>query len=232
MDNPGARFHSLPATRSRTGRMIGTVLVGAVHVVAIWALLNGLAGKIVQSVPKLIEARIVETPPPKQPPPPPRPEVKLQAPPKVVQAYVPPPDIKIATPPPPAPVQQVQQATPPPRMTPPPQPTPITPPAPPPAPAIPDSGPAGIASTHTTPPYPVLARRLGKEGTVTLSLSVSASGDVTGATVVSSSGNGDLDRAAIEWVKAHWRYKPAIRNGQPAAGTVQAAVRFTLQNAG
>jgi protein TonB len=78
----------------------------------------------------------------------------------------------------------------------------------------------------------VLARRLGKEGTVTLSLTVSAAGDVTSATVVGSSGNDDLDQAAIQWVKEHWRYKPAIRNGKPAAGTVEAAVRFTLQNAG
>jgi protein TonB len=77
-----------------------------------------------------------------------------------------------------------------------------------------------------------MAVRLGKEGTVTLSISVSASGTVTDATVVKSSGNDELDQAAIQWVKSHWRYKPAIRNGQPAGGTVQANVRFTLKNAG
>ena len=167
--------------------------------------------------------------PPKEKPPP-TPDVKLQTPPKIVPAYIPPPDIKVAQPPPPAPIQQVQRTTPPPQ-TPPPRPAPITPPAPPAAPAVPDSGPVGIASTHTTPPYPAVARRLGKEGTATLSISVSASGDVTDASVVSSSGNEELDQAAVEWVKSHWRYKAAIRNGQPAPSTIQAAVKFTLQNA-
>jgi protein TonB len=76
-----------------------------------------------------------------------------------------------------------------------------------------------------------MALRLGKEGTTTLRISVSASGTITDATVIGSSGSDDLDQAAIQWVKEHWQYKPAIRNGQPAAGTVQAAVRFTLKNA-
>jgi protein TonB len=229
MENPSVRLHPVPSTRSRTARYIGTAFVGVVHVIAIWALLNGLAGRIVQSVPKFIEAKIVQTPPPKETPPP-QPEVKLQAPPKVVQAYIPPPDIKVATPPPPAPVvQQVQRTTPPPVVTPPPQ--PVTPPAPRSAPATPDSGPAGITSTHTIPPYPPMALRLGKEGTTTLRISVSASGTITGAIVVSSSGSDDLDQAAIQWVKAHWQYKPAVRNEQPTAGTVQAAVRFTVKTA-
>lgn len=230
MDNIGAKLHPVPDTRTRTGRYIGIAFVGALHVVAIWALASGLAITLVKSVPKLIEAKIVQTPPPKETPPP-QPKVQLQAPPKV-QAFVPPPDIKIEQPPPPAPVQQVQRITPPPQVNPPPRPAPVTPPAPPPAPAIPDTGPVGITSTHTTPPYPALARRLGKEGTVTLSISVSASGEVTSATVVNSSGNQELDQAAIDWVKSHWRYKPAIRNGQPASGTTEAAVKFTLQNAG
>ncbi len=223
MDNPGMRLHPMPDTRARTGRYIGIAFVGALHVIAIWALANGLAIQIVKTVPKLIEAKIVQTPPPKETPPP-QPQVKLEAPPKV-QAFVPPPDIKIVAPPPPAPVQQVQQIAPPPPVAPP------APVAPPPKPAVPDSAAVGIGSTHTTPPYPPIARRLGKEGTVTLSISVSATGDVTSASVVSSSGNDELDQAAIEWVKSHWRYKPAIRGGQPAASTVQAAVRFTLTNA-
>jgi protein TonB len=229
MEKPGAALRQIPKTRSETARLLGTAFVGAIHFIAIWALLTGLAGRIVQSVPHFIEAKIVQTPPPQQKPPP-VPEVKLQTPPTVVPAYVPPPDIKVATPPPPAPVRQVQQITPPPSVAP----APITPPAPPPppaAPAVPDSGPVGINATHTIPPYPPMAVRLGKEGTVTLSISVSASGAVTDATIVNSSGIDELDQAAVQWVKAHWRYKPAIRNGQPSAGTVQANVRFTLKNA-
>jgi protein TonB len=74
-----------------------------------------------------------------------------------------------------------------------------------------------------------VALRLGKEGTATLSVSVSASGTVTDATVVSSSGDDELDQAAVQWVKAHWKYKPAIRNGEPAAGTVQANVPLHIE---
>ena len=66
MENPGARLHQIPNTRSQTGKLISTAFVGAVHVVAIWALVTGLAGKIVQSVPKVIEAKIIQTTPPKK----------------------------------------------------------------------------------------------------------------------------------------------------------------------
>jgi periplasmic protein TonB len=233
MENPGIAIRRIPQARSRTARYVGGAFVGALHVLAIYALANGLAIKLVKEVPKLIETRIIQPPPKPKETPPPKPELKMPAPPKI-QTFVPPPEIKIATPPPPpTAVQQVQTITPPP-PAPPQQPAPVTPPAPPPpaAPAIPDSEAVGIASTHTTPPYPPVAHRLGKEGTVMLHISISATGDVTDASVASSSGNDELDQAAVEWVKSHWRYKPAIRNGQPAASTAQVAVKFTLQNAG
>jgi len=231
MENPGMRVHLIPDTRPTNWRVIGGAFVGALHVIAIWALANGLATTLMKEVPKLIEAKIVQTPPPPKEKPPPPQEVKLQPPPQI-QAFVPPPDIKIATPPPPAPVQQVQKITPPP-PAPPPRPAPVvTPPPPPAAPALPDTEAVGIACTHTTPPYPPVAHRLGKEGTVSLHVAISAAGDVTEASVVSSSGNDELDQAAIEWVKSHWRYKPAIHSGQPVASTAQVAVKFTLKNAG
>jgi len=77
-----------------------------------------------------------------------------------------------------------------------------------------DQAAAGIASTHTTPPYPLLARRLGEEGSLRLQLTISPQGIVTEAQVVRSSGYDDLDRAARDWVKAHWRYRPALRGGR------------------
>ena len=229
MENPGIAIHRIPQSRSSTARYVGAAFVGALHVVAIYALANGLAIRLVHDVPKLIETKIIQPPPKPKEQPPPAPQVKLQAPPKI-QTFVPPPDIRIETPPPPAAIQQVQKITPAP-PTPPPQPAPVTPPAPPPAPAVPDTDAVGIASTHTTPPYPPVAHRLGKEGTVMLHIAISAGGDVTDATVTSSSGTPELDEAAVEWVKSHWRYKPAIHNGQPVASTANVAVKFTLQNA-
>ena len=228
MENPGIAIHRIPQSRSSAMRYVGGAFVGALHVVAIWAIANGLAIRLVHDVPKLIETKIIEQPPKPKERPPAAPKVQMQAPPKI-QTFVPPPDIKIETPPPPpAAIQQVQKITPA-RVTPPQQSAPVTTPAPP--PAVPDTEAVGIASTHTTPPYPPVAHRLGKEGTVMLHISISATGDVTDASVATSSGTDELDQAAIEWVKSHWRYKPAIHSGQPVASTAKVAVQFTLKNA-
>lgn len=87
----------------------------------------------------------------------------------------------------------------------------------------------GIAATHTQPPYPALAIRLAREGTVRLKLSIDTAGVVTSAAVESSSGSTDLDQAAIDWIKTHWRYHPAIARGAPVAWTSEAAVVFNLK---
>jgi len=88
-----------------------------------------------------------------------------------------------------------------------------------------------VGNTHTTPPYPALAERLGEEGIVALRLTVSTQGFVTDAMVLRSSGYPDLDQAARSWILAHWRYRPASRGGVavPSASDVQ--VRFDLKNA-
>ncbi|HEY4075828.1 MAG TPA: energy transducer TonB [Rhizomicrobium sp.] len=90
--------------------------------------------------------------------------------------------------------------------------------------------PVGITATHTSPPYPPIARRLGAEGTVTLRLTVLANGRVGDAGVVTSSGRDELDRTAQQWIVAHWTYKPAVENGVPAVGHTLATVVFSLKN--
>ena len=89
---------------------------------------------------------------------------------------------------------------------------------------------ASVTGTHTVPPYPPVARRIGAEGKVTLRLTVSAEGKVTAAEVVSSSGRDDMDQGAQQWIMAHWAYKPALDNGVPVAGHVLASVIFSLTN--
>ena len=95
-------------------------------------------------------------------------------------------------------------------------------------PAILDRAAIALPQTHTVPPYPSLARRLGVEGKVTLRLTVMPDGTVAKADVVTSSGRPDLDQAAQQWLVAHWTYQPAIRGGAPAASQVMAAVEFSL----
>jgi protein TonB len=96
---------------------------------------------------------------------------------------------------------------------------------------MPDRAAAPIAATHTSPPYPTLARRLGMQGKVMLRLSVQPDGAVARAEVVTSSGRQDLDQAAVQWITGHWTYQPAIRNGAPATSQVLAAVQFSLTDA-
>ena len=97
--------------------------------------------------------------------------------------------------------------------------------------AGPDRAPIGILSTHTVPPYPVIARRVGAEGRVTLRLTVLADGHVGRAEIVTSSGREDLDQAAQAWIVAHWVYRPALDKGQPVAGQTLASVVFSLTGA-
>jgi len=93
-----------------------------------------------------------------------------------------------------------------------------------------DRAPVSVAATHTVPPYPPIARRLGVEGKVTLRLTVNAEGRVGAAEVVTSSGRDDLDQTAQQWIMAHWIYKPALVNGAPVASKALATVTFSLTN--
>jgi len=90
--------------------------------------------------------------------------------------------------------------------------------------------PVSIQATHTLPPYPPIARRIGAEGKVTLRLTVTAQGRVSQADVVTSSGRDDLDQTAQAWIIGHWTYRPALANGDPVVGQTLAAVTFSLIN--
>lgn len=87
-----------------------------------------------------------------------------------------------------------------------------------------------IAGTHSIPDYPPIAARLSEQGSVRLSLAIDERGTVVGAAIVTSSGYDALDAAAIAWVKSHWRYEPATRNGTAVSSTTEAIVTFRLTN--
>ena len=95
-----------------------------------------------------------------------------------------------------------------------------------------DHGPVSVAASHTIPPYPAMDARLGNQGTVYLRLLIGPDGSVQDVKIVRSSGSDSLDRAALGWVKAHWRYQPAVRGGVAVQGAVDVAVKFDLRNAG
>jgi protein TonB len=98
-------------------RGVGFIVVVVLHLLIGYALVSGLAGKVVEVVKKPVQMAVIteiEAPPPPPPPPPPKVE-KIQEPPKVKAPpppYVPPPDV---APPvqPAAPVIQAVQSEPP-----------------------------------------------------------------------------------------------------------------------
>jgi TonB family protein len=76
------------------------------------------------------------------------------------------------------------------------------------------------------PAYTESARNARLQGTVELSLDVDPHGNATNLRVTHSLGMG-LDEEAIEAVK-RWRFRPAMKNGQPITMPAQVEVRFRL----
>ncbi|MEP7300634.1 MAG: TonB family protein [Caldimonas sp.] len=115
--------------------IVGITFVILLHALVVYALVTGLAKKVIDVVRAPIETKVIEEI--KKPPPPPEvvlpPPPKLEAPPP---PFIPPPEIQIATPPPPQPT--ITAVTP----TPPPAPVVIAPAPPPPVVAAAPAPPA------------------------------------------------------------------------------------------
>jgi protein TonB len=171
-------------------RAVGLGAVLLFHGLLIYALVTGLAKKVVDVVRAPIETKVIEEV--KKPPPPPEvvvpPPPKLEAPPP---PFIPPPEIQIANPPPPQPT--ITATTP----TPPPAPVTITP-APPPVAAAPAPPPPTTASASVVcsnyatvmgdVAYPRDAQRQGIErGEATIQFTLSATGELKDIKAVSAS---------------------------------------------
>lgn len=85
----------------------------------------------------------------------------------------------------------------------------------------------GGGGGNRMPRYPEDARERGAEGRVVLEVAVDATGRARAVRVVRSSGEDDLDAAALKAVRG-WRFKPARRGGLPVAGTATVPIRFRL----
>jgi len=127
------------AQRQRDPRkhLVGIGAVILFHGFVVYALVTGLAKKVVEVVRAPIETKVIEEI--KKPPPPPEivvpPPPRLEAPPP---PFIPPPEVQIATPPPPQPTITAVTPTPPPApvvIAPAPPPVVAPPPPAPPAPA-------------------------------------------------------------------------------------------------
>jgi TonB family protein len=92
-----------------------------------------------------------------------------------------------------------------------------------------DSAPRMLApASFDDADYPLSALAVNEEGPVVLDLSVSPSGIVSDARIVSSTGSETLDRATIRIAKGHWRFTPAMQNGRPVTASVQVEASWSL----
>ena len=172
--------------------LVGITAVVLFHVLIVYALVTGLAKRVVDVVRAPIETKVIEEI--KKPPPPPEvvlpPPPKLEAPPP---PFIPPPEIQIATPPPPAPTITATTATPPPApvtIAPTPPPVVVAAAPAPPAPAVMSAG--VVCSNYQTvmgdTAFPREAIRLGIErGDALVQFTLSAAGEVRDIKVVRAS---------------------------------------------
>jgi len=206
MLKPAHDIHAVRGTSPRRAAIIGAV--GALHVAAIYALISGMAGDVLKQVPPDLIVHLFQPSHPANTVTPPQQPSLVR--PTIETPQVQPPEIKIDD----SSGQSIRAAYSQPHTA-----------------ATPDSAAAGVANTHTIPPYPLAASTLGHQGTVVLRLTVSPLGDVVAASVVQSSGFPELDSQAVAWVTEHWKYRPAIQGGAPVTSQTEAAVRFDLKQA-
>ena len=171
-----------------------TVVV--LHIAVGYALVTGLARRVVEVIKQPLETKIIEEikkPPPDTPPPPPP---KLAPPPP---PFIPPPEINIQVPiTQSAPTITTQSTQPPPKVAPPPVPV---------APPQPLVRKEYKASHRVAPQFPREALRTGTSGRVVAHVVVAPSGSVTEVRIVSASPQRLFDREVIRAL-SQWRFNP------------------------
>ncbi len=92
---------------------------------------------------------------------------------------------------------------------------------------MPVAAPTELAALDTPPPeYPLQLACDGVGGVATLTVTIGTEGKPTQVNLFKGSGSETLDQVAMEAVKG-WTFKPATRNGQAVAQTIQVPVNFT-----
>jgi protein TonB len=205
--------------RNPMKHMAGIAFVVLLHILLVYALISGLAHKLVAVIQKPVETKIIE-----EVKPPPPPEIKLPPPPKLLAPpppFVPPPEVQIQAPPPPNTIS-VQTATPPRQEF-------NT------APPVATAAPAAPAKSVTVVcpntreiagqiEFPPKAARAGlQSGDVVVSFTVGASGQTSNFAVVSSSNKLFTDTAVEAAKKLHC-------GGQGQDIVVQLPVHFDLRD--
>lgn len=211
--------------RNPSRHAVGIGIVLALHLLLGWALVSGLAQRMVDVIKAPIETKIIEE---VKPPPPPPPE-NLPPPPKFAPpppSFVPPPEVNVNPPPTPAPTITTTQVAPP--VTPVTiQPPPVAAPPAPPAPRM--AARPAIANVQACAPrnddYPSAAVKAEATGTTKISFTVGADGKLASSQIVRSAGPSRehkmLDRLALSKL-SECAFRPGSdENGRPVGGTFE-----------
>ena len=202
------------AQRNPGRNLTGIGIVAALHVLIVWALVSGLAHKVIDVIKAPLDVKVIEEikkPPPPEtvvPPPP-----KMEAPPP---PFIPPPEVQIATPPPQPTITAKPSETPPPPQE-------FRPVAPKVEAAPQPAGPVNIRAVCTKMPQPELPS-LTITGQVTMVAKITLQGGkVTGVEVGQFRGAPDRksQRLLAQAVES------AIREYQ-CAGDAQAVQEFVF----
>lgn len=194
----------------RTAILVGIV---AFHVMLVVAINTSLSTVILDRLPPLIKAEIIEEIIKDEEPPPPPPTIETPPP------YVPPPDIVIDLPTSTKAPTTALVATDKPRPV-----------APPPSAVVkkaPEIDPK--FKRRFQPDYPPTSRRLGEEGSVVLQVLVDTEGKVTDGKVQTSSGFPRLDEAALKHALRAWRFTPGTEDGKPVSAWHSVKVTFRIE---
>jgi len=192
--------------RNPAKNLTGITVVVLLHVFIVYALLTGLARKVVEVIKQPIETKIIEEvkppPPPDLPPPPPPP--KLLAPPP---PFIPPPEVQIQQPPQQNTITAVSNVKPD---------NPVMP-------AVVRETPVASqvlvpavvdARNCEKPEYPRKSLRNEETGTVTLQFLIGLDGHVVESKILKSSGSRDLDNAARAGLSL-CKFTPGTVDGKP-----------------
>lgn len=194
-----------PAEALSRPRVPALALVILVHVLLAWALISGLAYRVVeQATQQLKTFDVVEPAPPAEEPPAP------------VEAKAEPTEVNATPSPVPSPKAIAASA-------------PASP-----STGVAGAAGARLRSGafHNETDYPSRAKNRGEEGTVRVSYTITAEGRVTGCTVTASSGSPSLDSTTCRILERRFRYTPARDSaGNPVPQVKTQSVTWDLQGA-
>lgn len=220
------------ATSRRKLMGLGGVVV--LHLLLFWAIQSGLTRAVLQKMPNVVQAilleeRPAEPPAPAAPVPPPAPPSKPQpAPPTPPPpAYVPPAETPVAVAPAANAIAAVTSAPPAAQAAAPAPPAPASPSAAAPSKPSPSVRTAAGVSNGVTcekPDYPAASRRMEEEGTVSLRFLVAVDGKVIQSEIEKSSGYKRLDEAARAGL-SKCQFRPATVDGKPEQAW--ASIKYT-----